>query len=154
MATIAIDFDGTIVVHRFPKIGTEIPGALKVIQTLQDNGHKLFLWTMRGYCTEYKRCLEEAVDWLNNRGVYFDRYNRTPDRFGTASPKQHANLYIDDATLGCPLQVIEDRLCVDWMRVIKYLHAFKYITLEQFNNLSEYVEQCYHKSGITYQPYM
>lgn len=29
MATIAVDFDGTIVTHEYPKIGTELPSQQK-----------------------------------------------------------------------------------------------------------------------------
>lgn len=29
MATIAVDFDGTIVTHEYPKIGTELPSPQK-----------------------------------------------------------------------------------------------------------------------------
>ena len=45
--TIAVDFDGTIVEHRYPNIGKERPFAFDVLKKLQKEGHKLILWTAR-----------------------------------------------------------------------------------------------------------
>ena len=44
---IAVDFDGTIVEHKYPKIGKEIPFAIATLKHLQQDGHKLILWTVR-----------------------------------------------------------------------------------------------------------
>ena len=44
--TIAIDFDGTIVEHRYPTIGAERPFAIDTLLLLQREGHKLFLWSV------------------------------------------------------------------------------------------------------------
>jgi len=41
-----IDFDGTCVTHKFPKIGKEI-GAVPVLKKLVEQGHRLILFTMR-----------------------------------------------------------------------------------------------------------
>ena len=38
---IAIDFDGTIVEHRYPKIGDEIPFATDTLKMLIKDGHRL-----------------------------------------------------------------------------------------------------------------
>lgn len=49
--TIAIDFDGTIVEHRYPKIGNEIPFAIDTLKMLLKAHHRLILWTVReGNC--------------------------------------------------------------------------------------------------------
>ena len=45
--TIAIDFDGTIVEHRYPKIGNEIPFATDTLKMLMKDHHRLILWTVR-----------------------------------------------------------------------------------------------------------
>ena len=37
--TIAIDFDGTIVEHRYPEIGREIPFAIETLKRLIKDGH-------------------------------------------------------------------------------------------------------------------
>ena len=44
---IAVDFDGTIVEHRFPAIGKERLFAFETLKALQRNGHLLILWTFR-----------------------------------------------------------------------------------------------------------
>ena len=47
MATIAVDFDGTIVEHRYPEIGAERPFATDTLKMLIKDRHKLILWTVR-----------------------------------------------------------------------------------------------------------
>ena len=64
--TIAVDFDGTIVEHRYPKIGEEIPFATETLKMLAKERHKLILWTVRE-----GELLEEAIEWCRQRGVYF-----------------------------------------------------------------------------------
>jgi hypothetical protein len=56
--TIAIDFDGTIVEHRYPKIGNEIPFATDTLKMLIKDRHRLILWTVRE-----GKLLDEAVAW-------------------------------------------------------------------------------------------
>lgn len=40
---IAVDFDGTIVDHRYPRIGKEKPFAITTLKRLQQEGHYLIL---------------------------------------------------------------------------------------------------------------
>ena len=47
--TIAVDFDGTIVRHRYPAIGEEIPFAVQTLKMLTEERHQLILWTRRGH---------------------------------------------------------------------------------------------------------
>ena len=42
MATIAVDFDGTIVTHEYPKIGTELPFATETLKMLIRDHTSLF----------------------------------------------------------------------------------------------------------------
>ena len=44
---IAVDFDGTIVEHRYPAIGRELPFAIETLKKLAKEGHRLILWTVR-----------------------------------------------------------------------------------------------------------
>ena len=44
---IAVDFDGTIVEHRYPSIGRELPFATYTLKKLAGEGHRLILWTVR-----------------------------------------------------------------------------------------------------------
>ena len=41
--TIAVDFDGTIVEHKYPAIGKEKPFAIETLKRLQFEGHRLIL---------------------------------------------------------------------------------------------------------------
>lgn len=129
---IAIDFDGTIVTHDYPRVGKPIPLAKEVINMLTDNGHLCFLWTMRDNET-----LEAAKQYCKDNGIMLCNYNMSPDQFSD-SPKQYATIYIDDAALGCPLRYDSDmsrRPYVDWYRVAGMLTNSGLLTQEQFESL-------------------
>ena len=114
---IAVDFDGTCVKHAYPKIGEDI-GAIPVLKQLVKDGHQLVLNTMRSRGT-----LVEAVQWFEDNGIKLSGANHTPGQSTwTESPKVYADIYIDDAALGCP--TIKDkngRVYVDWKIVAKML---------------------------------
>jgi len=96
---IAIDFDGTIVDHEYPGIGTEVPGAIDWMKNFQEAGAQLILFTMRG-----GKHLIEAVEWCRSKGIEFYGVNKDPDQHvWTDSPKACAHIYIDDVAFGCPL---------------------------------------------------
>ena len=97
---IAVDFDGTIVEHKYPKIGKEIPFAIATLKKLQQDGHKLILWS----CREGE-LLQEAVDFCRQRGVEFFAVNSNyPDENVDASAirsrKLKADMFIDDRNVG------------------------------------------------------
>lgn len=98
---IAVDFDGTIVEHKFPEIGKEIPFAIKTLKLIQKKGHKLILWTYRS-----GKELEEAVKFCENRGLFFHAVNNDfeGEEFDNSySRKIYADMYIDDRNiLGIP----------------------------------------------------
>ncbi|MDO5074273.1 MAG: hypothetical protein Q4D66_00110 [Bacteroidales bacterium] len=96
---IAVDFDGTIVEHRYPAIGKEIPFAIATLKQLIADGHRLLLWSVRE-----GKLLEEAVNYCKERGVDFYAVNRDfeeEDGTGHAfSRKLKADLFIDDRNVG------------------------------------------------------
>ena len=97
---IAVDFDGTIVEHRYPSIGKELPFATETLKKLVEEGHRLILWTVRE-----GRLLEEAVNFCRERGLEFYAVNRDyPEeekgRNNHFSRKLKADLWIDDRNLG------------------------------------------------------
>lgn len=96
---IAIDFDGTIVEHRYPQIGKEIPFATATLKMLIKERHRLILWTVREGVL-----LKEAVEWCRERGVEFYAVNRDYPEEETAhtgfSRKIKADIFIDDRNLG------------------------------------------------------
>lgn len=98
---IAIDFDGTLVDHRFPAIGDEVPGAFDWLQKFQESGAKLILWTARKDGFPLGTPLTDAVEFCRDRGVVFWAVNENPDQPHVL--KAFAHLYIDDAAFGCPL---------------------------------------------------
>jgi hypothetical protein len=118
---IAVDFDGTIVEHRYPVIGEPVPGAVETLKWLQECGAKIILYTMRSRVQ-----LVEAAAWIANRGIELWAINTNPEQASwTTSPKAYAHIYIDDAALGCPVKMDSDnvRLCVDWVDVRAILEA-------------------------------
>lgn len=115
---IAIDFDGTIVDHRYPEIGKPVPGAIDWIKRFQAAGAKVILWTMRSDSRNDGPTLTQAVDYLRGNGIELFGVNGNPTQGEwTTSPKAFAHLYIDDAALGCPLREnprAGGRPFVDW----------------------------------------
>lgn len=97
---IAIDFDGTIVEHKYPEIGREIPFAIETLKRLQADRHKLILWSVRE-----GKLLDEAVEFCRERGLEFYAVNRDypeeeKDKNRHFSRKLKADLFIDDRNLG------------------------------------------------------
>ena len=97
---IAVDFDGTIVENRYPKIGDELPFACETLKMLQKEQHHLILWTVRE-----GRALEEALEWCKKRGVVFFAVNKDyPEENGEISEhfsrKIKADVFIDDRQVG------------------------------------------------------
>lgn len=133
---LAIDFDGTCVTHEFPKVGKDI-GAQYVLGKLINKGHQLILYTMRsdrpnkgdtGDSTIQDvsgNFLQDAVEWFkkNNIPLYGIQYNPTQQNW-TTSNKCYAQLYIDDAALGCPLKKnrkFSNKPFVNWLKVEQLL---------------------------------
>tara|TARA_Y100000034_G_scaffold104648_1_gene131366 strand:- start:22910 stop:23272 length:363 start_codon:yes stop_codon:yes gene_type:complete len=99
---ISIDFDGTIVVHDFPRIGEPMPHAFEVMKELQEAGFKLILNTCREDHGK-KKYLTEAVEFCKKHGVEFRSVNETrlEDEFRPeGGRKVYAKVYIDDRNLG------------------------------------------------------
>lgn len=97
--TIAVDFDGTIVEHRYPAIGPELPFAIETLKRLHEERHRLILWTVRE-----GRLLDEAVRFCQQRGLTFyainSNYPEESPLHATYTRKLQADLFIDDRNLG------------------------------------------------------
>ncbi|KAA3611179.1 MAG: hydrolase [Calditrichaeota bacterium] len=109
---IAVDFDGTIVEHKYPEIGKTILFAFEALKELQDRKHKLILWTYRS-----GKELDEAVQFCKDNGIEFYAVNKSfpEEEFDNskASRKIDAELFIDDRNLeGFP----------GWTNVLKIIH--------------------------------
>ena len=94
---IAVDFDGTIVEHRYPRIGKPIPFAIDILKQLQNEHHILILWTVRE-----GDLLQEAIDYCAQHGLVFYAHNSNfPDEDrASGSRKLTADLFIDDRNFG------------------------------------------------------
>ena len=98
--TIAVDFDGTIVEHRYPEIGKELPFATQTLKMLITDRHKLILWSVRE-----GKLLDDAVEWCRQRGVEFYAVNKDfPEedlsKNQSFSRKLKADVWIDDRNIG------------------------------------------------------
>ena len=119
--TIAVDFDGTIVRHRYPAIGEERPFAIATLRMLLEEHHKLILWTVR----EGEQ-LDEAVEWCRQRGIEFYAVNKEyPEEDTDRNPHysrklKNIDLFIDDRNIGG---------LPDWGTIYKLIHEHK--SLEQ-----------------------
>lgn len=95
---IAVDFDGTIVEHKYPEIGEELLFSIETIKELQRQQHLIILWTFRS-----GKHLEEAVEYCRKRGLEFYAVNKNyPEEVidESQSRKINADLFIDDRNLG------------------------------------------------------
>ena len=84
---IAVDFDGTIVEHKYPAIGRELPFAIETLRKLQSERHKLILWTGRERGLEFYAVNRDYPEEERDRNNHFSR-------------KLKADVFIDDRNLG------------------------------------------------------
>ncbi len=95
---IAVDFDGAIVEDAYPDIGKPRIFAFETLKRLQEDGHRLILWTYR--CNKK---LDEAVKFCKENGIEFYAVNKSfpEEEFkGDVSRKIMADLFIDDRNIG------------------------------------------------------
>lgn len=133
--TIAVDFDGTIVEHKYPAIGKEIPFAIDTLKMLINDRHRLILWSVRE-----GQLLDEAVEWCRERGVEFWAVNRdypeeTTDNNQHFSRKLKVDIFIDDRNIGG---------LPDWgtiYRMIKHHETWNDLLNEAETNSMSYQDQ-------------
>ena len=95
---IAVDFDGTIVEDAYPAIGKPKLFAFDTLKKLQNEGHRLILWTFRS-----GKKLEEAVQFCESNGINFYAINASYEDEEIDSEKSrkiHADIFIDDRNVG------------------------------------------------------
>lgn len=100
----AVDFDGTLCVEQYPKIGEARVHRIQKVIDLQKCGHKVILWTCR---TDQQ--LTEVVEWCRERGLVFDAVNdnlpEIKEVWGGNTRKVYCDHYIDDKNL--PAEVLD-----------------------------------------------
>jgi len=95
---IAIDFDGTIVEDKYPAIGKPMMFAFETMKKMQEDGHRLILWTYR-----QGEKLEEAVEFCSKNGIEFYAVNKNfveEDYTPNVPRKLKADIFIDDRNIG------------------------------------------------------
>lgn len=96
---IAVDFDGTIVEHKYPETGKEIPFAIETLKKLQQERHRIILWSVRE-----GKLLQDAIGFCKERGLEFyavnSNYAEETLECDHYSRKLKADLFIDDRNLG------------------------------------------------------
>lgn len=133
--TVAIDFDGTVVDHCYPYVGDDNPGAVQVLKNMVATGHHIILLTMRDAVNKSPRwpknpsvnqptVIDDAIGWYEDHDIPLFAINCNPACTFSKSNKVYADIYIDDAALGCPLVMKMDktgnvygRPMVDWFTV-------------------------------------
>lgn len=94
----AIDFDGTLCVDEFPKIGNPFRNRIAAVKKLQKEGHKIILWTCRN-----GDALKEAIEWCKTHELIFDAVNENlpevREKWGGDTRKVYCDFYIDDKNL-------------------------------------------------------
>lgn len=105
---IAVDFDGTLCVNKWPAIGEPNLALIEWLKQESLNGNKLILWSCRtGVMLKY------AELWCADHGLYFNAINEnipeSIDRFGDDCRKVFADIYIDDKAL----QISAEDWCIN-----------------------------------------
>jgi hypothetical protein len=99
MAIFAIDFDGTIVVDKYPEIGEPITEAIITIREIKKLGHKIIIWSCR-----VEPQLSEMRDFLILNNIPFDFINENCPikiaHYKNDTRKIGADYYIDDKIIG------------------------------------------------------
>ena len=98
--SVLVDFDGTIVEHRFPGIGDPLPGAFRVLKRLKEAGYQLVLWTCRENWSATQMHLEDAVVFCRENGIEFDAVNESIPNMWGPSRKPLCTVHVDDRNLG------------------------------------------------------
>lgn len=136
---LAIDFDGTVVTNRFPKVGLDAPGVEEVLKKWTSKGAKIILYTMRdnykgadpvtGSTVPLKvgmtSTLQDAINWYKEHDIPLWAVNENPTQFWSKSRKVYANFIIDDTALGVPMTThpVSGEEVVDWYEIDKILET-------------------------------
>lgn len=92
---IAVDFDGCLVVNKWPEVGAPIEKNINKLKAEQADGTKVILWTNR-----VGEALEKALEFCKEQGIHLDAVNENlpeiVEAFGGDCRKIFANEYWDD----------------------------------------------------------
>ncbi len=123
---IAVDFDGTIVDHQYPKIGKDLLFAFETLKELQKHGALLIIWTFRAGVE-----LDEAVEYCKSKGIEFYAVNRNyPEEIydESISRKINADVFIDDKNVGG---------FIGWSKIWQHLNLYDLMEQETEKRLNK-----------------
>lgn len=136
--TIAVDFDGTCVKHKYPLVGEDVDGAVSVLKELVRKGHKIILYTMRNGDTLddtlkpheddfVRRCVKahnSAVDELRSLGKLLpqDDIKYSIEYKDSIVPLQES-IYEDAKDLEKKKTVDEGTTVVTYKKVYKFVRT-------------------------------
>jgi hypothetical protein len=117
---ILLDFDGTVVRHKYPHIGEYNEGCREVLQRLHDAGHHIVLNTMRIH-GKYENFLAAMKYMKENDLVVHEASNskKTPKAWDVPRSIETGVLFIDDGAVDTPM----NGFMVDWKKIEEELSA-------------------------------
>ena len=133
---IYLDFDGTVVEHKYPIIGEPNPHCFAVLDKLIKAGHKIIINTMR---VEFQDgTLEEAISYIqkelfkvdpilsDNFALEHTSEKIHPPEWNWERHLQEQCIYIDDICIGTPMRYNITRLgeMVDWITLDRQFKEF------------------------------
>lgn len=126
ISIIAVDFDGTLCLDKYPGVDCLVQEAIDVLQDFRSRGGEVVLWSCR-----HGFPLSQAVVALKEAGLEFDAVNANSPKslrdweqcsgypiFDSDQRKVYADLYIDDKESS----LFGERL--DWAKIREYLAPF------------------------------
>ena len=131
---IAVDFDGTIVEHEYPKIGKKKLFAFETLKKMNEMGAYLILWTIRT-----GKELDEAVKFCLKNGVEFYAVNKNyPEEIfdESTSRKIDVDIFIDDKNVGGFL---------GWGKICQVLEMYELHELEAQKRFSSPINRLFGK---------
>ena len=141
-----VDFDNTCALEDFPGVGPDVPYAAETLKKLQEQGHKIILWTCRT-----NNQLKLAEKWFEDHGIRLDAINdfvynernlELIRDFGCPR-KVIGDFNIDDKNLGSPLMKItnpengKEYVVVDWQKIQKEIEKILGQTLTDSQRLTK-----------------
>ena len=109
-----LDFDGTVVEHKYPEIGDYNPGAFDVVKKLIEAGHDVILNTYRVELS--RESLHDAMNYvlsgLGLENMKFTTAKKHPVEWDFNLFREIDEIYIDDCGKNHPLR--RDVVAIDW----------------------------------------
>ena len=114
---IYLDFDGTVVEHKYPEIGQYNPGAFDVITKLIGAGHNLILNTYRVEISKvaFQDAYTYLVDGLGINSMKHTMFKKHPIEWDFNIFRDLDEIHIDDTGFRHPMR--RDIAMIDWARV-------------------------------------